>query len=184
MRTDIHPKHHLTEVHCTCGNVFHVLAKAPKVSVDICSACHPFYTGTQKFVDTAGRVDAFTKRFSWDQEKAKVKATQKISGKAQKGEIITDLKAELERRRLFSATREMPKPEREERDGRGGGFGGRGRGGPGGGGRGGPRADAAPAAEAAPKAEAPKKDAAPKAEAPKKEAAKPAADKKEAPKQA
>ncbi|MCC6575021.1 MAG: 50S ribosomal protein L31 [Planctomycetes bacterium] len=172
MKADLHPKHHLTEVHCTCGNVFHVLAKQPKVSVDICSACHPFYTGTQKFIDTAGRVDAFTKRFSWDQEKAKVKATQKISGKAQKGEIITDLKNELERRRLFSAKREIPKPEREEREGRGGGFGGPrgGRGGPGGG-RGGPRADAAPAAEA------PKKEAAPKAD-------KPAAEKKEAPKQA
>lgn len=161
MKAEIHPKHVLTEVHCTCGNTFHVLARQPKMSVDICSACHPFYTGTQKFVDTAGRVDAFTKRFSWDQEKAKVKATQKISGKAEKREIITDLKAELERRRLFSAKREIPKPEREEREG-----GGRSRGG-----RGGPRADKGEKAEATPKAEA--KEAAPKAEkAEKKEAAK------------
>jgi large subunit ribosomal protein L31 len=66
MKTEIHPKSKLTKVSCTCGNTFEILTRHEKLSVDICSACHPFYTGTQKFVDTAGRVDAFTKRFQWD----------------------------------------------------------------------------------------------------------------------
>jgi len=128
MQTGIHPKVHLCEVHCTCGNKFHIMFKKETLSVDICSGCHPFYTGTQKFIDAAGRVDAFTKRFEWNKDKAKVKATQKLDIK--KATVPKeDLKTALERKRLFSATREIPVPEKEE--GRGGGRGGFG--GPGGG---------------------------------------------------
>ncbi|MDH3582628.1 MAG: 50S ribosomal protein L31 [Phycisphaerae bacterium] len=64
MRADIHPDYHETEVHCACGNTFTTSSTVKgKLSVDICSACHPFYTGKQKFVDTAGRVEKFQKRF-------------------------------------------------------------------------------------------------------------------------
>jgi large subunit ribosomal protein L31 len=128
MKAEGHPKVSLCEVSCTCGNKFHIMFKKPTLTVDICSGCHPFYTGTQKFVDSAGRVDAFTKRFSWDQDKAKVKATQKLDFKKQQGPQ-EDLKTALERKRLFSAKREIPIPteEKEERGGRG--FGGRGGGG-------------------------------------------------------
>lgn len=130
MQADIHPKVFLCEVSCTCGNKFHIKFKKETLTVDICSGCHPFYTGTQKFVDSAGRVDAFTKRFAWDKDKAKVKATQKLDIK-KVAAPKEDLKTALERKRLFSADREIPVPEKEERQG------GRGFGGPGGGGGGG-----------------------------------------------
>lgn len=127
MKADIHPKSHLCEVTCTCGNKFHINYKKETLTVDICSGCHPFYTGTQKFVDTAGRVDAFTKRFAWNQDKAKVKATQKIDAK-KAAAPKEDLKTALERKRLLGANREVviPVEEKEEKKGRGG----RGRGGP------------------------------------------------------
>jgi large subunit ribosomal protein L31 len=127
MKADIHPKNHLCEVTCTCGNKFHINYKKETLTVDICSGCHPFYTGTQKFVDTAGRVDAFTKRFAWNQDKAKVKATQKIDAK-KAAAPKEDLKTALERKRLLGANREVviPVEEKEEKKGRGG----RGRGGP------------------------------------------------------
>ena len=131
MQADIHPKVFLCEVSCTCGNKFHIKFKKEALSVDICSGCHPFYTGTQKFVDSAGRVDAFTKRFAWDKDKAKVKATQKLDIK-KVAAPKEDLKTALERKRLLGANREIivPVEEKEERKGRGG------PGGPGGGGRG------------------------------------------------
>lgn len=67
MKADIHPKYFETKVTCACGNAFvtHSTVK-DKLHVDICSACHPYYTGKQKFVDSAGRVEKFTKRFGGD----------------------------------------------------------------------------------------------------------------------
>jgi large subunit ribosomal protein L31 len=59
----IHPKYQACTVHCACGNQFVTRSTSAKINVDICSACHPFFTGKQKFVDTAGRVDKFTKKF-------------------------------------------------------------------------------------------------------------------------
>lgn len=64
MKEDIHPKYFAEcEVTCGCGNKFHTGSTAPKIAVEICSACHPFFTGSQKFVDTAGRVEKFQKKF-------------------------------------------------------------------------------------------------------------------------
>ena len=63
MKAKIHPKYQACTVHCACGNTFVTRSTLPKINVDICSACHPFFTGKQKFVDTAGRVDKFTKKF-------------------------------------------------------------------------------------------------------------------------
>ncbi len=51
------------QVHCACGNDFTTRSTAPKINVDICSNCHPFFTGKQKFVDAAGRVERFSKKF-------------------------------------------------------------------------------------------------------------------------
>ncbi len=63
MKTDIHP-HYFPEAHvtCACGNSFTVGSTKEKISVEICSACHPFYTGTDKVMDTAGRVEKFKAR--------------------------------------------------------------------------------------------------------------------------
>ena len=65
MKPDIHPKYLPTTVTCTCGNAFttHSTAANGEIHTDVCSACHPFYTGKQKILDTGGRVARFEKRF-------------------------------------------------------------------------------------------------------------------------
>src|SRR5258707_4118009 len=62
MRTDIHPKYLDAEIRCACGNVIKTRSTKSTIIVGICNVCHPFYTGQQKFVDTAGRVDKFQQR--------------------------------------------------------------------------------------------------------------------------
>ena len=64
MKADIHPKYQEAEVRCACGNTFKTRSTRPVIIVGICNACHPFYTGQQKFVDTAGRVDKFQQRMA------------------------------------------------------------------------------------------------------------------------
>ena len=63
MKKGIHPEYVDCQVTCGCGNKFTTRSTVPKITVEICSACHPFYTGKQKFVDTAGRVDKYKRRF-------------------------------------------------------------------------------------------------------------------------
>ncbi|HRK29979.1 MAG TPA: 50S ribosomal protein L31 [Tepidisphaeraceae bacterium] len=63
MKAKIHPKYQTCNVHCACGNTFQTRSTQAKLGVDICSSCHPFFTGKQKFVDTAGRVERFSKKF-------------------------------------------------------------------------------------------------------------------------
>ena len=63
MKAKIHPKYYpQARIICACGNTFTVGSTSPEIKVDICSACHPFYTGEQRIVDTAGQVDRFMKR--------------------------------------------------------------------------------------------------------------------------
>lgn len=69
MKADIHPNYQECEVVCACGNKFTTRSTKKELHLDICSACHPFFTGKQKFVDTAGRVEKFRKKFNWDQRK-------------------------------------------------------------------------------------------------------------------
>lgn len=70
MKKEIHPKvHKNATVTCACGNTFETLSTKENITVEICSECHPFYTGQQKFVDTEGRIDKFIKK----QEAAKEK---------------------------------------------------------------------------------------------------------------
>ena len=64
MKEKIHPKYQLCSVHCACGNTFETRSTQKKLTVDICSNCHPFFTGKQKFVDTAGRVERFQKKYA------------------------------------------------------------------------------------------------------------------------
>jgi large subunit ribosomal protein L31 len=63
MKAEIHPKYVECVVTCGCGSTFTTRATKPKIAVEICSACHPFYTGKQKFVDAAGRVEKFLRRY-------------------------------------------------------------------------------------------------------------------------
>jgi large subunit ribosomal protein L31 len=69
MKADIHPKYSLATVTCGCGNVFQTRSTKPSIQVEICSVCHPFYTGKQKFVDTAGRVEKFQRKYAWTEGK-------------------------------------------------------------------------------------------------------------------
>jgi large subunit ribosomal protein L31 len=64
MQKDIHPEYFVTVVKCGCGNTFTTRSTRPELKVDICSACHPFYTGKLKFVDTAGRIEKFKNKFA------------------------------------------------------------------------------------------------------------------------
>jgi large subunit ribosomal protein L31 len=64
MKKDIHPKYELTTVTCACGNVMEIRSTVKDIKVEICSNCHPFFTGKQKLVDTAGRVERFKKRYN------------------------------------------------------------------------------------------------------------------------
>jgi large subunit ribosomal protein L31 len=80
MRQDIHPEYVVATVHCSCGNTFQTRSTRSELRVEICSNCHPFYTGKQKLVDTGGRVERFQRRYAKQQqeqaEAAKVRQTR------------------------------------------------------------------------------------------------------------
>lgn len=63
MKNDIHPKYGTAKVSCACGETFESGSTKQELKVEICSKCHPFFTGKQKFVDTSGRVDKFKKKY-------------------------------------------------------------------------------------------------------------------------
>jgi large subunit ribosomal protein L31 len=69
MKADIHPKYEEATVVCGCGNKFKTRSTKKNITVEICSACHPFFTGKMKFVDTTGRVEKFQKKYNWDKRK-------------------------------------------------------------------------------------------------------------------
>jgi large subunit ribosomal protein L31 len=64
MKPDIHPNYQAATVHCACGNTWETRSTVPSIHVEICSACHPYFTGKQKLVDTAGRVERFRQRYA------------------------------------------------------------------------------------------------------------------------
>jgi large subunit ribosomal protein L31 len=66
MKEAIHPKYQETTVTCACGNVINTKSTKENIRVEICSKCHPFFTGKQKLIDTSGRVDMFKKRYGID----------------------------------------------------------------------------------------------------------------------
>ncbi|MGL5973328.1 MAG: 50S ribosomal protein L31 [Oscillospiraceae bacterium] len=66
MKQGIHPQYEETTVTCACGEIINTRSTKKDIRVEICSKCHPFFTGKQKLVDTGGRVDRFKKRFSLD----------------------------------------------------------------------------------------------------------------------
>ncbi len=63
MKEGIHPEYNVVQVTCACGNKFQTRSTQKELSVDVCAACHPFYTGKQRLVDTQGRVDRFRKKY-------------------------------------------------------------------------------------------------------------------------
>jgi len=102
MKKDIHPTYqHDTVVTCACGNTFMTGSILPKIRVEICSNCHPFYTGQQKYIDTEGKVDKFERERSAAKEvqvsKRKLKKTQgRVAVKSERDTSTKTLKQMLE----------------------------------------------------------------------------------------
>ncbi|MGQ0679940.1 MAG: 50S ribosomal protein L31 [Actinomycetota bacterium] len=63
MKTAIHPKYEVATVRCSCGNTFQTRSTRPELHTELCSECHPFYTGKQKMVDTGGRIERFERKY-------------------------------------------------------------------------------------------------------------------------
>jgi large subunit ribosomal protein L31 len=80
MREGIHPEYPPAQVNCACGNTFVTRSTRGDFQVDVCSNCHPFYTGTQKLIDAAGRVDRFRKRYGGDSKASKAAARNAPGG--------------------------------------------------------------------------------------------------------
>lgn len=79
MKDAIHPKYHEVEVRCACGATWKTRSTKPELHLEICSQCHPFFTGRQKLIDTEGRVERFTKKFG-----AQTAASRKTAAAAKK----------------------------------------------------------------------------------------------------
>ncbi len=82
MKEGIHPEYMVTQVTCGCGNTFVTRSTVPEIKVDICNVCHPFYTGKLKYVDTAGRIERFQRKFA-PGSYASVKRGKKASGESE-----------------------------------------------------------------------------------------------------
>lgn len=99
MKDDIHPEYKEATVVCGCGNSFTTRSTRDKIAIEVCSACHPFYTGKQKFLDTAGMVEKFQRRWQGDAaQKAKsagVKPARKVHVRPQLGRIQQTISAQF-----------------------------------------------------------------------------------------
>ncbi len=92
MKQNIHPKTNLINVTCACGNSFETISTAAEMKVEVCSECHPFFTGTQRFVDTTGRVERFKAKLETQKKVAEAAAATKKAKKEPKAK--TESKAE------------------------------------------------------------------------------------------
>jgi len=82
MKKDIHPQYEEALVHCSCGNTFTTRSTKKELHVELCSQCHPFYTGKQKLVDSGGRVERFKRRYDKKAEPAKAEPAKAEASKA------------------------------------------------------------------------------------------------------
>jgi len=87
LKKGIHPNYVDCTITCACGNVIQTRSTIPKIHVEICSACHPFYTGKQKLVDTAGRIERFRKRYANVEPEPKADAKKASAPKVEKAAI-------------------------------------------------------------------------------------------------
>ena len=107
MKKGIHPKYVEATVVCGCGNTFKTRSTKEKLVVEVCSACHPFYTGKQKFVDTAGRVEKFTSKYDWHDKKA----AEVLKAGEEKKKQQVQVKKKVEPKKVAA----KPEPEKEEK---------------------------------------------------------------------
>lgn len=111
MKAKIHPKYGKAIVTCACGNSFETGSTAEKLEVEICSACHPFYTGKQKFVDTAGRVD----RFKEMQEKAAQMKKELKESKKNKAKTKAKKKPETKKAKKAPSKKKSASPKKAKK---------------------------------------------------------------------
>ena len=92
MKADIHPDYVVATVHCSCGNTFTTRSTRSELRVEICSNCHPFYTGKQKLVDTGGRVERFQRRYAKQQadQEAAAKARTAARARAESAKAVAE----------------------------------------------------------------------------------------------
>jgi large subunit ribosomal protein L31 len=90
MKKEIHPQYHTAKVTCACGNTFEVGSTQKEIKVELCSSCHPFYTGKQKLVDTARRVEKFEARLAKKGDAVKSKKEKEAVRKEKKAQKTTD----------------------------------------------------------------------------------------------
>jgi len=81
MKQDIHPEYKIATVHCSCGNTFQTRSTRSELRVEICSNCHPFYTGKQKLIDAGGRVERFQRRYAKQQEESTARGAERERSK-------------------------------------------------------------------------------------------------------
>lgn len=112
MRQGIHPEYHPVEATCVCGNTVVTGSVLPEIKLDICSACHPFFTGQQKIVDTEGRVERFKKRFDKQDAAAALSAKKAKRLKAQEEERARKEKEAKEREEAIKLAN---KPKRDKK---------------------------------------------------------------------
>lgn len=117
MKPAIHPEYHKVDAVCVCGNTLSTGSTIPAISVEICEACHPFYTGQQKIIDTEGRVEKFKKRYegrptAGEKPKKKVKVV-KEEPKQEQPKAKKEKKAKKEAPKAEEAKTEAPKADAE-----------------------------------------------------------------------
>ncbi|MBN1168277.1 50S ribosomal protein L31 [Candidatus Woesebacteria bacterium] len=114
MKAKIHPKWYPeAKVSCACGNKFTVGSTIPEIAVEVCSKCHPFYTGQMKYVDTAGRVEAFIEKRKKAKdkvvkksEKRKLKREKRIREELAKPESLEDIRKQIKKSKKSSSKKE------------------------------------------------------------------------------
>lgn len=95
MKTAIHPEYFETNVVCVCGNKFTVGSTQQQIHVELCNKCHPFYTGEQRFVDTASRIQKFQKRQTTAQEYKKVKVQKEEKKQSDQPKTLREMLLQL-----------------------------------------------------------------------------------------
>ena len=108
MQTGIHPKYEAATIKCACGNEFQTRSTVALIKVDICSACHPFFTGQQKLIDAAGRVERFGKRFAKTDGKT-------ISREAQTQKKISRSPLKPQGKKVLSSTPVAKKDDKKDK---------------------------------------------------------------------
>ena len=112
MKEGIHPRYVDCSVTCGCGNTFMTRATVPTLNVEICSNCHPFYTGKQKFVDAAGRVEKFQSRHAWSKEAMDKVLTKKKTVKAKREKVTVGVPRGKKRKEAEAAEEQGKKGKR------------------------------------------------------------------------